>query len=89
MIQPAKKDLVSLKSIYSNLFKKIIIRPLSSAEIQMTFVFSDPASTNSMIEVFLHIERVGGERWIRTIEGIKPTDLQSVAFDHSAIPPQV
>jgi hypothetical protein len=31
----------------------------------------------------------GGGSWIRTNEGRSPTDLQSVAFGHSAIPPQI
>ena len=31
--------------------------------------------------------RSGGGGWIRTIVGLSPTDLQSVAFDRSATPP--
>ena len=30
-----------------------------------------------------------GGRWIRTIEGVKPADLQSAPFGHSGIPPKI
>jgi hypothetical protein len=29
-----------------------------------------------------------GGRWIRTIEGVKPADLQSAPFGRSGIPPK-
>ncbi len=47
---------------------------------QLSYARTLPISNSNFIN--------GGERRIRTFEGIKPTDLQSVAFGHSAISPQ-
>ena len=62
--QAAKKDLISLKSIYRSIFKKIIIRPKSPAEVQMKFIFNDPTSTSHMEDVFFCISNglVGRDR---------------------------
>ena len=40
-----KKDFVALKSIYKQLFEKIIVRPLDEAKVQLEFVFNKATSS--------------------------------------------
>ena len=39
-----KKDFVALRSIYKRLFKKIIVRPLDTAKVQLEFIFNKATS---------------------------------------------
>ena len=46
-----KKDFVALKSIYKQLFEKIIVRPLDKAKVQLEFVFNNiPTSPNGGVD---------------------------------------
>ena len=45
-----KNDLVSLKSVYNNLFQKIVVQPLDESEIQLKFVFKEDLSNSRMYE---------------------------------------
>ena len=47
-----RSDLVSLKSVYHNLFQKIIVQPLDESEIQLKFVFKEGLSNSRMYEHF-------------------------------------
>ena len=47
-----RSDLVSLKSVYHNLFQKIIVQPLDESKIQLKFVFKEDPSISRMYEVF-------------------------------------
>ena len=40
-----KKDFVALKSIYKQLFEKIVVRPLDNAKVQLEFVFNKATSS--------------------------------------------
>ena len=42
-----KKDLVSLKSAYRQLFQKIVVKPLGTAKVSLKFIFNNiPTSPN-------------------------------------------
>ena len=54
-----KKDWLSLKSTYRQLFKKIIVQPLNSERVQLEFVFNNPSTPeNSGVDIFC----VSGDR---------------------------
>mgnify|MGYP000320944030 CR=1 FL=1 len=58
-----KKDLLSLKSIYSNLFEKIVVR-LENAKVELNFILKSSLSALARAEdgfrTMLHLERVMG-----------------------------
>ena len=45
------KDMIPLKSIYRRLFKKIVVRPLDNAKLQLEFVFNEMSTSLGMGEV--------------------------------------
>ena len=48
-----RKDVVSLKSAYRRVFKKIIVRPLDTAKVQLDFVFNNASTTaDKVVEAF-------------------------------------
>lgn len=46
-----KKDLVSLRSAYRQIFEKIVVRRLDEARVRLQFVFKHPSSSSYMGEV--------------------------------------
>ena len=47
------RDAVSLKSIYGQLFQKIIVRPLDTAQVQLEFIFNDASTAlNRVVDTF-------------------------------------
>ena len=48
-----RKDVVSLKSAYRRVFKKIIVRPLDMAKVRLDFVFNNASTTaDKVVEAF-------------------------------------
>ena len=44
------KDMVSPKSIYRRLFKKIVVRPLGAAKVELQFIFNNMTTSIGMGE---------------------------------------
>ena len=45
------KDMIPLKSIYKQLFKKIVVRPLNKAKVELEFIFNNMSTSLRMGEV--------------------------------------
>lgn len=65
-----KNGLVSLKSVYNNLFQKIIVQPLDGSEIQLEFVFKEDPSKSRMYEVF----------YCPTVDMVEVTGVEPATF---------
>ena len=48
-----RSDLVSLKSVYHNLFQKVIVQSLDKSKIQLKFVFKEDPLNSRMYEAFI------------------------------------